>query len=89
MARFLCSKAHLHKSQWGATNCHWCKKRQLKEQLAYEKERKERHVEGVVKYAKRLADYVRLGIETGTVLPASPIAVAYADFMTEWKLAYK
>jgi len=43
-------------------------------------------MENILYYAKRLADYVRLGIETGTVKPCTPIAIAYADFMTEWKL---
>ena len=39
----------------------------------------------VMKSAKRLADYCRLSMEVGTVKKDSAIAVAYLDFMEEWK----
>lgn len=30
MPKYLCSEGHIHKSQEAATNCHWCKKRKIK-----------------------------------------------------------
>ena len=38
----------------------------------------------VLHYAKRLADYVRLSLETGSIKENSPVAIAYKDFMAEW-----
>lgn len=34
--------------------------------------------------AKRLADYVRMTIETGELKSESPIGIAYRDFIEEW-----
>ena len=38
----------------------------------------------LLKLAKRLADYVRMTIETGELKPDSPIGIAYRDFIKEW-----
>ena len=35
-------------------------------------------------YAKRLADYVRLAIETEYIKANSPVGIAYYDFIAEW-----
>ena len=40
-------------------------------------------------YAKRLADYVRLAIEIGSIKENSPLAIAYRDFMEEWRISEK
>lgn len=39
----------------------------------------------VMGWAKRLGDYVRMTIDTGGLSKTSPIAIAYRDFMEEFK----
>ncbi len=41
-------------------------------------------MEEIVSLSKRLADYVRMTIETGGLKRNSPVAIAYRDFMDEW-----
>jgi len=43
MPTYLCNEGHKHKSQWAATNCHWCKKRERKDQIEYQKQRGVKH----------------------------------------------
>ena len=39
----------------------------------------------IFKYAKRLADYVRMEIENESIVEDSPLHIAYRDFMIEWE----
>ncbi len=41
-------------------------------------------MEEIIDLGKRLADYVRMTIETEGLKPDSPIGIAYRDFMKEW-----
>jgi len=42
--------------------------------------------DALLHYAKRLADYVRMDIEIGTIDKDSPVGIAWRDFMIESKL---
>ena len=45
----------------------------------------EKEIEEILRLAKRLADYVRMYIETGIISADDAVGIAYRDFIKVWK----